>query len=140
MPSCWVSPTLTRETETYGTALECFASSPRASSLLPSLPKAFCVGFFPFVQMESLFQLCNYCSSDFRAVSPLQICAGSHFVCLEKLSRCGFLIAPRVTFVIFSSLVCLSEQLFSPGRSSQTCLLASELLPNASGSSYFMLI
>lgn len=54
-----------------------------------------CGFFFPFVQMESLFQLCNYCSSDFRAVSPLQICAGSHFVHLEKLDRCDFLIASR---------------------------------------------
>lgn len=128
MPSCWVSPTFTRETETYGTALQCFASSPRASSLLPSFPKAFCVGFFPSVQMESLFQLCNCCSSDFRAVRPLQICAGSHFVRLEKLNRCDFLIAPAVTFVIFSSLVCLSEQLCSPGRSSHTVLLGETLL------------
>lgn len=87
--------------------------------------KPFVWVFFPFVQMESLFQLCNYCSSDFRAVTPLQICAGSHCVRLEKLNRCDFLIAPRVTFVIFSSLVCLREQLCFPGRSSHTCLLAS---------------
>lgn len=43
-----------------------------------------CGIFFPFVQMESLFQLCNYCSSAFRVVRPLQMCAGSHFESLKK--------------------------------------------------------
>lgn len=76
MPSCWVSPTSTREKETYGTVLERFASSACASSLLPSFPKAFCVGSPPPPQMESLFQLCNYCSSDFTVVSLPLMCAG----------------------------------------------------------------
>uniref|UniRef100_H3C731 non-specific serine/threonine protein kinase n=1 Tax=Tetraodon nigroviridis TaxID=99883 RepID=H3C731_TETNG len=53
--------------------LERFASSACASSLLPSFPKAFCVGSPPPPQMESLFQLCNYCSSDFTVIITFHV-------------------------------------------------------------------
>lgn len=64
-----------------------------SASLLSKKP--FVWDFFLFLQMESLFQLCNYCLSDFRVVSPLQICAGSHFGSLKKiLNRLNYFLVP----------------------------------------------